>query len=151
MKKIESTFSLFDFCKKRADKLQIFGEEYESQIIKLTTDLRKYLDSTTSFAGGVEKEIDALRKSNVAMMLSLLSEEVDVSEFDPHNFGIGYNELRHFSIDAEGNLLFESNNVHNWERGEDAYKVYAWEDLTDYEKPALEDILKQIVKQKLVA
>lgn len=27
MKKIESTFSLFDFCKKRADKVQIFGEE----------------------------------------------------------------------------------------------------------------------------
>ncbi|MBQ0073800.1 MAG: hypothetical protein KBT34_06365 [Prevotella sp.] len=151
MKKIESTFSLFDFCKKRADKVQIFGEEYESQIIKLATDIRKYLDSTTLFAGGVEKEIDAFRKSNVTMMLSLLSKEVDVSEFDPHNFGIGYNELRYLSIDTEGNPLFESNNVHDWERGEDSYKVFAWEDLTDYEKPALEDILKQIVKQKLAA
>lgn len=27
MKKIEPTFSLFDFCKKRADKVQVFGEE----------------------------------------------------------------------------------------------------------------------------
>lgn len=29
--------------------------------------------------------------------------------------------------------------------------TFAWEELTDYEKPAIEDILKQIVKQKLVA
>lgn len=117
----------------------------------LTTNLRRYLDSSTSYAAGVEKEIDALRKSNVIMMLSLLSGEVDVCEYNPHNFGIGYDELRYFSIDTEGKPIFESNNVHDWERGEDAYKVYAWEDLTDYEKPAIEDILKQIVKQKLAA
>lgn len=117
----------------------------------MTTDLRKYLDSHTSYAAGVEKEIDALRKNNVVMMLSMLSEEVDVSEFDPHNFGIGYDELRYLSIDSEGNPIFESNNTHDWERGENAYKVYAWEDLTDYEKPAIEDVLKQIVKQKLAA
>lgn len=85
------------------------------------------------------------------MMLSILSEEIDISEFDQHNFGIGCNELRYFSIDTEGNPIFESNNVHDWERGEDAYMVYAWEDLTDYEKPAIEEVLKQIVKQKLVA
>lgn len=129
----------------------LLEKECEGKSIKLTTDLRKYLDSATSFAGGVEKEIDAFRKSNVTMMLSLLSKEVDVSEFDSHNFGIGNNELRHFSIDSEGNPLFESNNVHDLERGEDAYKVYAWEDLTDYEKPAIEDILKQMVKHKLTA
>ena len=116
----------------------------------LSTELRKYLDSSTSYATDV-KEIDALRKSNVVMMLSLLSDEVDVSEYDHYKFGIGYNELRYFSIDSEGNPLFESNNVHDWKRGEDTYKVFAWEDLTDYEKPAIEDVLKQIVRQKLVA
>ena len=122
--------------------------ENEGTDIKVTANLTKYLNSETSFVGGVDSKIDTLRKENVTMMLSLLSEGVDVSEFDPHNFGIGYNELRYFSIDSEGNPFFESNNVHDWERGEDAYKVFVWEDLTDYEKPAIEDILKQIVKQK---
>lgn len=138
MKTLQS-FSLFDFCKRGASKTETI------------TLLKEYLDSCTSFAVGVENDVDALRKKNVVMMLSLLSEEVDVSEFDPHNFGVGYNELRYFSIDSEGNPLFESNNVHDWNRGEDAYKVFVWEDLTDFEKPAIEEVLKQIVKQKLVA
>lgn len=123
--------------------------ENEGKDIKLTASLTKYLDSDTSFTPESNPKVDAMRKENVVMMLSLLSEEVDVSEFYPHNFGIGYNELRHFSFDPKGNPLFESNNVHDWERGEDAYRIFVWEELTDYEKPAIEDILKQIVKQKL--
>lgn len=118
---------------------------------KTMDNLINYLHSKTSFYASVKPNDDALRKENVAMMLSMLSEEVDVSEFDPHNFGIGNNELRYFSIDTEGNPIFESNNVHDWERGEDAYMVLTWEDLSDYEKPAIEDVLKQIVKQKLAA
>lgn len=125
--------------------------EKERGDIRMTAILSKYLHSETSFNAGVKPEVDTLRKKNVLMMLSLLSEEVDVCEFDPQNFGIGYNELRYFSIDSEGNPVFESNNVHDWERGDDAYKIFVWEDLTDYEKPAIEHILKQIVKQKLAA
>lgn len=109
----------------------------------------KYVHSETTFDYGVCSKSDNVRKENVVVMLSLLSKEIDVSEFDPYNFGVGNNELRYFSIDSEGNPLFESNNVHDWARGEDAYKVFAWEELTDYEKPAIEDVLKQIVKQNL--
>lgn len=146
-------FTFMDFVKRQglANTTGVSGKEYEGKCIRLANDLRKYLDSSTYYVAGVDKEIDTLRKSNVVMLLSLLSGEVDVSEYDPYNFGIGYDELRHFSIDTEGNPVFESNNVHDWDRGEDAYKVYVWEDLTDYEKPAIEDILKQIVKHKLVA
>lgn len=109
-------------------------------------DFMKYLSSYTSFAAGVSEEVDTKRKANVAMMISLFSEEIDVSAFDVYNFGIGYNELRYFSNDSDGNPLFESNNVHDWERGEDKFKIFEWEELTDYEKPAIEDILKQIIK-----
>lgn len=119
--------------------------------IRLSAEFMQYLDSCTSYAAGVEGETDALRKSNVVTMLSLLSDEVDVCEFNPHNFGIGHNELRYFSVDAEGKPKFESNNTRTPEGGEDAFMTFAWEELTDYEKPAIEDILKQIVKQKLVA
>lgn len=126
--------------------MQVFGEEYDSTSVGLTTDIKKCLDSSTSY---VAERKDILCKNNVAMMLSLLSDEVDVNEFDPHNFGVGYNELRYFSIDSIGNPVFESNNTRDLEHGEDAYKTFVWEDLSDYEKTAIEDILKQILKQKI--
>ena len=132
-------FTLMDFVKKQslANITGVFGEEClneDGTVMSLAdqaVNLVKYLCSDTSFTVGVEPEADVLRKENVVLMLLLLSEEVDVSEFDPHNFGIGYSELRYFSIDSKGNPLFESNNVHDWEKGEDAYKVFAWEELTD--------------------
>ncbi len=139
----DNQFCLMDFvnCKGLQGINGIYGEEC----------LKKYLDDSTSYAAGVENEIDALRKKNVAVMLSLLSNEVDISEFDPKNFGIGYNELRFFSIDSTGNPVFESNNIHDSEGGEDVYCTFVWEELSDYEKPAIEEILKQIVKKKLAA
>lgn len=142
-KKKDNQFCLMDFVNRKGLKgiNGIYGEEC----------LKKYLDDSTSYAAGVEKEIDALRKNNVAQMLSLLSNEVDVSEFDPLNFGIGYNELRYLSIDSNGNPVFESNNVRDLKGNEDEYRTFTWEELTDYEKSAIEDILKQIVKQILAA
>lgn len=51
--------------------------------------------------------------------------------------GVGYNELRYCSFDENGQLTFESNNVHDYECGEDCYKIFTWEELTDYEKEML--------------
>ena len=112
-----------------------------------TVDLISYLDSSCSFAAIADPSIDIRCKRNVIMMLLLLSKEIDISEYDPYNFVIGYNELRYFSINSDGNPIFESNNTHDWDRGEDAYRVFTWEELTDYEKIAVEDVLKQIVKR----
>ena len=45
-----------------------------------------------------------------------------------------HNELRHFWIGENGEIEAESNNVHDTEKGEDCYKSYVWEEMTDFEK-----------------
>lgn len=65
--------------------------------------------------------------------------EIDICEeheqYFPH--GIGYRELRFCVVDDNNHLVVESNNEHDYEKGEDCYQRYGWDELTDYEKETL--------------
>lgn len=75
-------------------------------------------------------------------------QEIDICELcADFPLGIGYNELRYCWIDEDNNLVLESNNVHDWTKGEDVYKKYYWNELTDYEKDALYKIFLTIGKE----
>lgn len=83
-------------------------------------------------------------KQHVTRMLHFLNTEIDVSAYDATNYGIGYNELRYLSVNCSGQLYFESNNIHDWTKGEDVYKKFTWQELTDYEKKTIECTLQDI-------
>jgi len=64
--------------------------------------------------------------------------EIDICElYFGRIGGIGYNELRFCGMDENHQLTFESNNVHDYSNGEDIYKIFHWEELSDYEKDML--------------
>lgn len=84
-------------------------------------------------------------KEHIVSMLRSFKSEIDVSNYDPYNYGVGCNELRYWSLDASGEPQFESNNVHNWNCGEDVYAVYHWNDLSDYEAIEIERILADMM------
>ncbi|MDO4497803.1 MAG: hypothetical protein Q4B58_08260 [Bacteroidales bacterium] len=66
-------------------------------------------------------------------------EDVDVCELKGFvRPGIGYNELRYIMIEEDGELGFESNLVHDWERGDDTYRVFHWHELSTYEREMME-------------
>lgn len=68
-------------------------------------------------------------------LLKKSGEDIDLCEYFPDLLGgIGHNELRHFWIGENGEIEAESNNVHDTEKGEDCYKSYVWEEMTDFEK-----------------
>lgn len=85
-------------------------------------------------------------KQHVTRMLYFLNTEIDVSAHNETNHGIGYNELRYLSVNKNGKLYFESNNIHDWSQGEDVYKIFTWDELTDYEKEAIECTLQDICR-----
>lgn len=87
-------------------------------------------------------------KEYIVSMLKSFKNEIDVSNYDPHNCGIGCNELRYWSLDAHGEPQFESNNVHNWKQGEDTYAVFHWDDLSDYEMTEISRILDEMLQQQ---
>lgn len=72
------------------------------------------------------------------MLLMLLKEkgtDIDLCEyFSDLIGGIGYNELRYFSITNDDEIEAISNNVHEIENGKDNYKSYVWKEMTDFEK-----------------
>lgn len=69
-------------------------------------------------------------------------DEVDICDLYKYRIGgIGYNELRYCSIDKDGELAFESNNVHDYKRGDTCYKIFRWKELTDYEMYTLYEVL----------
>ena len=72
------------------------------------------------------------------MLLMLLKEkgtDIDLCEYFPDLIGgIGYNELRYFSITNNDEIEAISNNVHEAENGTDDYKSYVWKEMTDFEK-----------------
>ncbi len=69
----------------------------------------------------------------IKIIINFKGEDIDICEYygDP---GIGYNELRYFFVDDNNNPIFESNNVHEYELGEDIYKKFQWQELSNYEK-----------------
>lgn len=73
--------------------------------------------------------------------------EIDICELciDYPN-GIGYNELRYCWVDENLELIVESNNVHDWTKGDDEYMKFHWHELTDYEKETLYKTVLAIVK-----
>lgn len=85
-------------------------------------------------------------KQRVIRMLHFLNAEIDVSAYDETNYGIGYNELRYLYVNKNGKLCFESNNIHDWSKGEDVYKIFTWNELTDYEKETIECTLQDICR-----
>lgn len=54
------------------------------------------------------------------------------------------------SFDENGQLTFESNNVHDNGRGEDCYKIFTWEELTDYEKEMLYYVFQLRTEKRLL-
>lgn len=74
-------------------------------------------------------------KETLRDLLEKSGEDIDLCEYFPDLLGgIGHNELRHFWIGENGEIEAESNNVHDTEKGEDCYKSYVWEEMTDFEK-----------------
>ncbi len=74
-------------------------------------------------------------KETLRYLLKKSGEDIDLCEYFPDLLGgIGHNELRHFWIGENGEIEAESNNVHDTEKGEDCYKSYVWEEMTDFEK-----------------
>lgn len=74
-------------------------------------------------------------KDTLRDLLEKNGEVIDLCEYFPDMIGgVGYNELRYFSIGMNGEIEAESNNDHETEKGEDFYKSYVWEEMTDFEK-----------------
>ena len=68
-------------------------------------------------------------------LLEKNGEVIDLCEYFPDMIGgIGYDELRYFSLGKDGEIEAESNNNHETEKGEDFYKSYVWKEMTDFEK-----------------
>ena len=64
-------------------------------------------------------------KETLRNLLEESGEVIDLCEYFPDLLGgIGYNELRYFSIDENGEIEAESNNVHDTEKGEDCYMSF---------------------------
>lgn len=89
--------------------------------------------------------MEAKVKSLIQSITQTLDTDIDICVFNPYIAGIGYDELRYFYISPRGEAAFESNNVHDIESdSDDDYKVFAWDELSDYEKQTIHDILLYI-------
>ena len=74
-------------------------------------------------------------KETLRNLMEDSGEVIDLCEYFPDLLGgIGYDELRYFSIDENGEIEAESNNVHDTEKGEDCYMSFVWEEMSDFEK-----------------
>lgn len=133
-----------------AEEQNIASESEELYVASSNYCSKKWLanlDRGISYSE-LDNKRDEKRKLRVKKMLSLYNEDIDVCEYFPYRNGIGYNELRFLFLDSESIPSFESNNVHEWEKGEDVYKVFSWEEISPYEKAEVEDILTMITEQE---
>lgn len=74
--------------------------------------------------------------------------EIDICELcTDYPNGIGYNELRYCWVDENLELIVESNNVHDWTKGDDEYMKFHWNELSDYEQETLYTIIPIIAKE----
>lgn len=85
--------------------------------------------------------LDDYGEKLVAHCIKKRNEELDVCDSAAYPYGIGYNELRFIGLDSCGKPYFESNNIHDWERGDDVYCQFHWCDLSAYEREAIVDFL----------
>lgn len=99
---------------------------------------------TKNIAPNMKKQIDISKEAFVSL-LQRIDKEIDICEYDEYPHGIGYNELRYVGLDDYSNPYFESNNVHDWDRGDDEYMKFKWEELTTYERESVCHFISSIV------
>lgn len=87
------------------------------------------------------EDADMGQKEIIVSAVRNMGGDIDLCE---HGAMVGENELRYVWLNQDNELCFESNNVHDYERGEDAYLFYRWHELTDWEKAEMRRIFSEI-------